>query len=143
MSEDKIQNGADLARHEVAFILKNEDIAPIERAAQAAGLSIDKNDKPLTKVKLAYPIKKNQYAFLGDFVFSGEPEKLDKFTAELKLAGDVLRYLITRFSQSAAPARPQRIPALRSRFLGRPKKPRAGPVLTNEAIEKKIEEILK
>lgn len=142
--EENVQIEVNTKEHEVTFLLKNEDISPIRRAAQAAGLVIKNEDQPLAKVKLAYPIKKNNYAFLGNLSFNGEQEKLELFSRELKLESDVIRYMITRVDKALpASAKSLRNATSRHRFVSRPKKAVTESILTNEAIEKKIEEIMK
>lgn len=144
MSEDKIQIEADSGEHEVSFLLKEENIALIQQAVEAAGLVVTSSAKPLTKVKLAYPIKQNNYAFLGSLSFKGTPEQLGKLINELKLNNNVVRYLVTRSDKLPSfSAQSFRGTVPRSRFRGRSRKTAAEPILTNEAIEKKIEEILK
>ena len=48
------------------------------------------------KIKLAYPIKKQEYAFLGVILFEALPEEILRFDPILKKEENVLRYLIVK-----------------------------------------------
>ncbi|MFH1193109.1 MAG: 30S ribosomal protein S6 [Candidatus Jorgensenbacteria bacterium] len=130
------------------------EISYLEREEGTGGLraAIERNhgrviaEKPLEKVRLAYPIRKHPYAFLGCIEFSMEPSLLAEFRAELNLNSEVLRILLhraTRPEASTASESPKFDATPRVR-PPRPARPKADPaILTNEALEKKIEEILK
>ncbi|MEK7151263.1 MAG: 30S ribosomal protein S6 [Patescibacteria group bacterium] len=46
------------------------------------------------KSHLSYPIKNNNYAYFGTMDFSISPESIEKINSQMKLLGDVLRYLL-------------------------------------------------
>lgn len=53
------------------------------------------NQTPLKKT-LAYPIKKEERAFLGSFEFEAEGDKIKEIEKKLKEKEEVLRYLIIK-----------------------------------------------
>jgi small subunit ribosomal protein S6 len=92
--------------------------------------------KPPIKKKLAYPIKKQNEAFLIELSFYLEPEKLGSLEKELKAEKKILRYLIL--------AKPKlKIIKLRKRPKKVIPKPLKEKKVELKEIEKKLEEILK
>ena len=137
-SEDLNNNEKSEKDYELSFLLK-------EASHQAAVLNILKKyqivpayESPPIQIRLAYPIKKQTSAFFGFCYFRAETEALLKIKEELDLDGEILRFLII-----ASPAKP----AVREKVVPRPpdtKSPEpAIPTLSNEALEEKLEEILK
>jgi ribosomal protein S6 len=101
-------------------------------------------ERSLDKIRLAYPIEKQSYAFLTVLRFSGAAD-VDALVRELAHEGDMLRSMVTEVdikreaAESARSGRPTigARPGLRP-TPGRREEP--GEALTNEALEKKIEE---
>ncbi len=131
--------------YEISFILKEEDASSIKKVFSSYEVEVPALQE-LRKIRLAYPIKKSEYGFLGYFTFETSPENLEKIFKDLKLKEDLFRYMVTkpgeketevkegrRVTQAAAPY---------SKKTDEPKR-HPDPVLTNEELEKKIEEILK
>lgn len=127
-------------------------------------------ESPLLRIRLSYPIDKENLAFLGRFVISLRPESLPVLVKELGANNLFLRFLITKvlkkdltetFSpldgragaeggeesigeKSAVAREPDAGIDNRERDLRRPvREERFGAELSNEALEKKLEEILK
>ena len=126
-------------KYELAFILKVEDASVISQSLANREFTI-LNENPLEKVRLAYPIKKEDYAYFGYFHFEGELAALKNLRADLKLKPEVLRYLIISppFIKKPAwrKAAPVKLPE-EIKFT-----PPAESGLTNEALEKKIKELV-
>jgi len=127
----------NLKKYEIAFLLKKEDSSIISQILKKGGFAI-LTESLLVKIRLAYPIKKESYAFFGYCHFEGEPANLKELRTEFKLNHDLLRYLIItppfvkkeivkKFtpekSEEKTPSSPEQI-------------------LTNEALEKKIKELV-
>ncbi len=147
-------------KYEISFVLKTENISVISQSLTNGGFVI-LTENPLEKVQLAYPIKKENYAYFGYCHFEGEPAAVKNLRVDLKLNPEVLRYLIVtppfikkpawrraeptespKETKPNLPADRQSLPADRQALpTGRQVMP-AEPILTNEALEKKIEEIL-
>ncbi len=131
--------------YEINFLLDQENDSVVKGIFTKHGLRI-LSERPLQKIRLAYPIKKKNDAFFGSLQFALESSKLQLMEAELRLQKNIPRYLISNViindtkggakSQSSFKERPY------SRE-GRGVKKAYKPALTNEALEKKIEEILK
>jgi len=105
----------------------------------------------LKEIKLAYPIQKRQTAHFGFAQFKMAPEGVAKYKAALKLQKDVLRTMILSFVPKVA--KPTRSQFIKERPVStvdtkpveklETAKPLATATLSNEALEKKLEEILK
>ncbi len=129
--------------YEISFILKEEDASSVRKIFSDHGGAIQAENE-IRKIRLAYPIRKNEYGFLSSFRFEADPENLEKIQEALKLEKNLLRWMVARFKERKAGAReaggvPQ--PAAIYRKQEETKR-RPEPVLTNEELEKKIEEIL-
>ncbi len=105
-------------------------------------------DRPLVKVRFSYPIKKKTMGFFGVIRFSADAEKISLINADMKFQEGIHRFMTSKFIESQNAGlnensdRDQR--GRRSRFARPAEKKPEGyvPVLSNEALEKKIEEIL-
>lgn len=129
--------------YELTAITKEENFAPLKEILGMRGAKILSEEAP-KKIHMFYAVKKERYGFLGVFKFESAPEALPAISTDLNLKGDVLRFVIVK-SREVKAAEGERLakPAPRD-FLRTPavKKP-ADATLTNEELEKKIEEILK
>lgn len=130
-------------QYEITFVAENEDGALIKGILEKHGAHIVK-EVPIQKIRAAYPLKKHAYGFLGIYEFTIAQEKLPELQGALKLERTILRTLIS-IKESAKEGKGKRV------FTGKPgvsRSPRpkktfdAPPVLTNEALQEKIEEIL-
>ena len=138
----------EIKQYELTFWLKDEDLSLIKNILQKRGVAISA-EKPLTKFRLSYPIKKETNAFMGAMVFDADPASIESLTAELNIAPGILRFMISAAprhkSGGAREAVGTAAPAARGRGglfrRERPETKPVGEILTNEALEKKIEEI--
>lgn len=124
-------------KYEIAFLLKTEDNSIISLALKKRGFNI-LAENTLVKIRLAYSIKKESYAYFGYCHFEAEPAAIKEFQVDFKLNPEILRYLLITppftkdFAKKFAPEKSEKKISLPPE-----------PILTNEALEKKIEEILK
>ncbi|OGG39416.1 hypothetical protein A2116_00395 [Candidatus Jorgensenbacteria bacterium GWA1_49_17] len=130
--------------YEISFILKEEDASPVGKIFSGHGVEIQTGGE-IRKIRLAYPIKKSEYGFFGSFKFEAEPETLEKIFKDLKLEKSLFRYMVAKFEERKIGAReggkifqPVAVYKKQDELKRYP-----DPVLTNEELEKKIEEILK
>ncbi len=86
------------------------------------------------KIKLAYPIKKVNQAYLINFNFKINPDELENLEKELKEEPSLLRYTILLKKISKKIRKPERVP----RTAKKPSQPK----VELKEIEKKLEEIL-
>jgi ribosomal protein S6 len=96
--------------------------------------------KPAVELRLAYKIKKHVSAYFGFYHFRANADVIKSLSDALTLAAGVIRFLIitppvklasepTQQQPASAPARAERKPS--------------APILSNEALSEKLEEILK
>lgn len=130
----------DFKAYEVAFLVKspNEEGVIADLINQHKGNILHKS--PLKETKLAYPIKKHSSVYFGYVQFELLPADLEKLSQSLKLNSAILRYLTV-----IVPAVKN---SLERKFVDKEKKEAPSiavsrPILTNEALEEKLEEILK
>jgi len=132
--------------YEIAFLVKSEeDQEGIRKILRNFQLPVIDGDR-ISKIKLAYPIKKENFAYSGYLHFSGSPQDIGNLTESLKNEPKILRFSVitqpivkkderrvvervsSRQTQEAAPQLPKKTPRTEA--------------LSNEALEKKLEEIL-
>jgi len=132
MTEDQI-----LSDYELAFLLTTGETFPdVAQILKKHGAEIV-YESPISQIKLAYAIKKQTSAFFGFCNFRAPREAVKKVSDDLSLIPAVVRFLVI-----APPIKP----AVRERRLERPNEPRTekpNSALSNEALEEKLEEILK
>lgn len=134
--------------YELSFLLKMPE-AETEIADVLSQHQLEVFEKgPVSEIRLAYPIKKQNSAYFGFYYFRGQPENAQKVSESLLLKASVLRYLLItppaqsktdvsrRVPRSAAPVKPA-MPAEMDI------KPPRQEILSNELLEEKLEEILK
>ncbi len=128
---------SDLKSYEISFLLKNPEgeSAIVDLINQHKGKIIHKGS--LKEIKLAFPIKKHSSAYFGYVQFELAPAQIEKVSQSLKLNPLVLRHLTI----TPPMIKKERRIESREREYVKPAAPQS--VLTNEALEEKLEEILK
>lgn len=136
--------------YEITFILQQEDPSEVRKILVKNQAEIV-GEKELEKARLAYPIQKQKFGFLGTFRFKTSPDSIKGMFSDLKLEKSVIRYMISKARTKMVgvsrgrdkettlqprESRDEKVPV-----IDRTRKP-AAPVLTNEELEKKIEEIM-
>ncbi|MDP3725158.1 MAG: 30S ribosomal protein S6 [Nanoarchaeota archaeon] len=135
--------------YEITYLAREEKDGPLLVGILAKhGVKIERENAP-QKIQLAYPIKKELFAFLGVIRFQANPSGLLGLNTELLLEDRLLRYLITHPAPEEAESRggdpsreghpsKKRSPEARRPFtVSSPSR-----ALSNEALQEKIEEIL-
>ncbi|MBI5147608.1 MAG: 30S ribosomal protein S6 [Parcubacteria group bacterium] len=135
-------------KYEISFLIRSEsDDLTVKKIIEKNG-GQDVKVVPAVKTRLAYPIKKENYAFFGVAYFSSSPETIEAISGDLRLQNAVLRFLIvTPPIVKGEGERTERRPSLKSKTAvpspaTAPAMPAAGS-LSNEELEKTLEEILK
>jgi ribosomal protein S6 len=129
--------------YELAFLIKEEtDAAGLVEALKAMGGEINL-EGPVRKIVLAYEIKKETTAYFGFIQFMMEPAAAKSLEAALLVRSGLLRSLLMTPPTAKGHSHPQAA-ANPQRPAAKPHEAKAAtPVLSNEALEKTIEEILK
>lgn len=99
-------------------------------------------ESSIKKISLAYEIEKESEAFFGYFHISGNPENIKALNHDLKTSKKVLRFLILTPPFVKSKAIPTSPTKPKNRVASKSEKVSPDKTLTNEALEKKIEEIL-
>jgi len=141
---------SDKKQYEISFLLKEEALAAtVRKFIKDLGGEVEL-EGPVAKIALAYQIKKEEHAYFGYFHFLLSPEEIMHLEHEMKTTPGILRHLVITppFKKSAARPRAEigARTAVRAPMSAapRPAEPaRASETLTNEDLEKRIEEILK
>lgn len=141
--------------YEIGFLAKMEEgKEEIAKALKTYGASIIESG-PISRIRLAYPIKKENAAFFGYFYFGVEPSAIAKIKDDLKMNSKILRFLVIfapkKKYDSVRPRRPlsvaepsaKRIEEGTVKADDRPQPPFSARELSNEELEKKLEEVLK
>ena len=134
--------------YELSFLLKMPE-AETEIADVLSQHQLEIFEKgPVSEIKLAYPIKKQNSAYFGFCYFRGQPEDAQKVSESLLLKPSVLRYLLITPPVQSKPDISRRAP--RPSVPVKPAapaemdvKPPRQEILSNELLEEKLEEILK
>jgi ribosomal protein S6 len=137
--------------YEVSYLLRDEDASLVRTVVSKYEGEVVREASP-QKVRLAYPIGDAGYAFLGSVVFRVLPATLGRMERDLCSAESVLRCVVTApYVRRESMPRPfpqeealpeSGVQAPRRAAPDRTPAPTSPGVLTNEALEKKIEEIL-
>jgi len=80
-------------KYELAFISRVEDCSSILSELHNEHYSI-LEEGPVKKVKLAYPIKKEEFAYFGYLRFEGEGKGIANLKKKLARNLNILRFLI-------------------------------------------------
>ena|SRR3989338_9191746 len=131
----------ELREYEIGFLVKDEATAKevVEKAGQYGTVT---TQGPVKRLSFAYPIKKEISGFFSFLRLETESKSITQLEKDFEVAPMLLRFLVLRLEAKKAgsetqEAKPRRV----MRPAPRPEAAQGG-VLTNEALEKKIEEIL-
>ena len=144
----------DKKEYELAVLLKNEeDLAPIMALVRQHGAEVAAEPRA-KRLTLAYEIKKNKEAVFAYSTFKADGPAMKELENDLNTKSEVIRFLIVKTpapdpsaSRQMSPlgaAAQRRVRIMRTGPAATPgdAKPATPQVLSNEALEKKIEEIL-
>ena len=138
-----------ISQFEITFLIKEEDAEPVKAFLMKSGAKI-LNERPIVKVALEYPIKKQAQAFLGVINFEAKKDQIQKLTQDFNFDSGILRFLITKPSPVTNEARRERT----DEGVDKEEREKQTEVsekrrmknddfqLTNEALQRTIEEIL-
>lgn len=135
--------------YEVVFLCeKEESVSILTRILGKYGIKSN-GEKPAVKINSSYPIQKQTLLYIGVLFFSCEPEIIQKFSDDLRLTDEISRFMIRRVEKKNNKEKTEVSNEIkdrkeRKRKIASPKTSRKNleTVLTNEALQEKIEEIL-
>ena len=147
----------EITQYEIGFLVRTEDDARQVLQLLQGHKVLVVSQSSLSRIKLAYPIQKEAFAFFGYVHFSLDPGAMKALETDFRSAPYVLRFLIiTPPLQGLHGVRgggesPRRVAMSRGKTPAPdvlvsapvPQKPVREAELSNEALEKKLEEILK
>lgn len=148
----------EFKNYEIGFLTKTEqDRDELVKIIKNRQFSII-DDGEFSRIKLAYQIEKENFAYFGYLYFSGDPGNVKELRNELKTSLKILRFIIIsrpvrvkkEEKQKETPVIPEKISFTAPASIisvaypvkEKSEKPRTG-TLSNEELEKKLEEILK
>ncbi len=100
------------------------------------------SEGPITRTRLAYPIKKREEAYFSFLQFKLSPESVIKLSDALKLDAKIIRFIIVSvIPKKKRIGEPRRVES-KPRLEERPVEKAPEVEISNEALEKKLEEIL-
>lgn len=136
---------ADKKEYEIGFLLKNEeDFAALVNMLRQHEAEITYEGQ-LRRLSLAYEIKGESQAVFGYAHFRIDPSLVTALANDLKTSSPLLRSLVITppFTKGRVPLAPKMMRPSAPAAVPRMPAPRSSPMpLSNEALEKKIEEIL-
>lgn len=81
--------------YEIGFLARTEQAKEkLVKILDKHQLSLIKDDEKFSQIKLAYPIKKENFAYFGCLYFSGAPKNIKELNDELKFLPEFLRFII-------------------------------------------------
>lgn len=136
MAEEK-----DKKEYELGFWVKDESgLEKVKNLMADFGLEPTYTGE-LKRMQFAYPIKKEISGIFTYYHFKTDIDNLRAFEKELKVSGDCLRFLISNNPMKKTEEREYRRPSMEKKAEKIEQKPTE--TVTNEELEKKLEEILK
>lgn len=129
--------------YEISFLINKTDgeaaLASVLKQYNAEVLY----KSPLAETRLAYPIKKYKQGYFGFLHFLTEPENANKIVQSLKLNPNFLRVLVITPPVGARTSKTEKVSRPRTEKPEPSAAPAPKKTLSNEALEQKLEEILK
>ncbi len=119
--------------YEIAFLLSSLEAERDFEGALRQNHAEFTYQKSAVEQRLAYPIKKHTSAYFGFYNFKTDPANIKAMKDTLALNANVLRYMII--------TPPVKIVSVSTQ--ARPEKKPAAAAVSNQALEEKLEEILK
>ncbi len=137
-------NSPEAHKYQLDFHLLNEDLSPVSALLKKHGAETD-SVTALKKVRLAYPVKKQQYAFFGTALISVKTEVLVALNRDLTLAEGLLRFSLVKPGKPQEERKPRAPktdkPTVKSDALPTRIRSFDDNTLSNEALESKLKEI--
>ena len=145
MDEREELDFAEDRYYELGFLVKSENTESVKKVLQANKAAVYE-EGGLTKILLSYPIKKEKMGFFAYCRFTALPEAAAAINESLKFEPEVLRAILIKLPANTLTKTAKAASAEGKKVLRRreaePRKEGGETGLTNEDLEKKIEEII-
>ncbi len=134
----------DKKEYELSFVLADETgVSEVDQVLARYGAEVSFRS-PVTLIRLAYPIKKHESAYFGFVYFTVLPDAPAKIRGSLALAPKVLRSIMITPPMRQPVREPREARGIKREEAVIPAPaPKPETAVSNEALEKKLEEILK
>ncbi len=132
--------------YDISFIQRSENVGVVRQIIEKYG-GVILNEHPLVKLRLSYPIKKETQGFLGTIECTLPAESVRTVSSDVKLEHDILRFIVNvqnKIKEAAPRSSEEGGLQQRKKRTTVPPKPKGGfnTILSNEALQEKLEEIL-
>ncbi len=128
--------------YELSFWLKEgAPLNKVESMLNTTGVKITYNSEA-KRSRLSYPIKKETEGYFGFIHFNGDEQDTKLIAHELKVDPEVLRFLISKNPIKKSEPRDIRRQIPEAKFIQKIEE-KPSDLVTNEELERKLEEILK
>lgn len=137
--------------YEITFFVSEENASPVLALLKKYEARVTE-EKPFQKIAFAYPVEKQTQCFMGIVRFAADSQTAPGMIRDLKLEKNILRFMIQRAQNkkelNTATQRKETVFVSPSEDKANVSGEKRGPrrffekILTNEALEKKIEEML-
>lgn len=128
--------------YEIAFLISSEEDLPVLMKYLSSYQAEILGEGPITRIRLAYTIKKHDEAYFSFLQFKLPPESVIKLADALKLDPKIIRFIIVSvIPKKKRIGEPRRVES-RPRLEEKPVEEAPEVEISNEALEKKLEEIL-
>jgi ribosomal protein S6 len=139
MSKKNKNNLEGKKAYELSFLVKDpaSDKSILNLLAKYKVFAVKQS--PVNPMKLAYPIKRHTSAYFGYINFEANPADVKEISDSLRLNNEVIRFLVIIapvFNVKGKEEKSESKRAIKTEAAG-------SKTLTNEALEEKLEEILK
>lgn len=144
------EHNSEHTQYEIGFLIPSEDqkTSVTDLLAKHNCEIQDGAETHGKRISLAYPIKKKTAAYFGWIRFFASPDKIEQLNRDIQFTEDVLRFLIVTPPKHIDQEPTQRREQAPYPVEGQQKEEQQQPVvedkpISNEELEKRIEEILK
>lgn len=141
MTNIELDKNEPKMHYELTSVTVSEDAASVKTLLAKHNAQIV-NERPMMKVQLAYKISKQGFGFMGTVDFLADAASVVALRQDLEMDADVIRAIVVKKHESKKSE--GKSEKEETKGVSAPQKLRSmiGSMLTNEALEKKIEEIL-
>ncbi len=139
MPSKKTNNLEGKKAYEVGFLLKDPISEKTVLDLLAQYKAVITNRSSVNPIKLAYPIKKHASAYFGYINFEADPSDVKSFSDSLRLNNEILRFLVITTSgvKKSSEEKTETKKSVKTEVSS------SKSMLSNKALEEKLEEILK